>query len=97
MQYAVDLSRATRPQDELADEQVRRHVEWGAGTRAGQYMVLIGKALAVIQGQPVVSVSHIRQAAGPVMRHRVLLNYRGIAEGVTPQQIIRSVVERVKA
>jgi MoxR-like ATPase len=93
--YAVALSRATRPTDPLAGEFVKRYVEWGAGPRGAQYLVLAGKAMAVLDGRPTVTAEHIRQAAQPVLRHRVLANYNAAGEGITPSRIIDEVVKSV--
>ena len=68
--YAVAISRATRPLSATAGDMAKKYVEWGAGPRASQYMVLAGKALAVLDGEPAVSAKHIRQAAAFVLRHR---------------------------
>ncbi|QQE11265.1 MoxR family ATPase [Planctomycetota bacterium] len=86
--YAVAIARATRPNDQGASEYIKQYVEWGAGTRAAQYMILAGKALAVLDGQPTVSANHVRQAAAYVLRHRVLPNYQAAGEGITAVDII---------
>ncbi len=93
--YAVAIARATRPNSAAASEYARQYVEWGAGTRAAQYMVLAGKALAVLDGQPAVSADHVRQAATHVLRHRVLPNYQAAGEGVTAMNIIEQVLGEI--
>ncbi len=90
--YAVSIARATRPNDPGASEYVRRYVEWGAGPRAGQNLILSGKALAVLAGEPAVSAEHVRQAVMPVQRHRVLPNYNAVGEGVDAVAIIKHIV-----
>jgi len=75
---------------------VRHYVEWGAGPRGAQFLVLAGKALAVIDGRPAVTAEHIRQAARPVLRHRVLPNFNATGEGVTAEQIVEHVVRETK-
>ena len=64
----------------------RRWVRWGAGPRAGQALVLAAKARAVMQGRPAVSLDDIRAVAPPVLRHRVLVNFQAVAEGITAEQ-----------
>ncbi len=95
--YAVALARATRPNRPSAADVTRDYVEWGAGPRAAQYMVLLGKALAVTTGQPAVTAAHIRQAAPWVLRHRVIPNYRATGEGMTSLDIIGNIIESVRA
>lgn len=91
--YAVSLARATRPDDALADDYVRRYVRWGAGPRAGQFLVLAAKAYAVLDGRPTVSAQDIREAAQGVLSHRVLPNYHAAGEGISAKQIIEHVVK----
>ena len=74
----------------------KKSVDWGAGPRASQYMVLAGKALAVLDGEPAVSAKHIRQAATFVLRHRVLPNFNATGEGITAQQIVENVLNEIK-
>ena len=93
--YAVAIARATRPNSPVASDYIRQYVEWGAGTRAAQYMVLAGKALAVLDGQPTVSAGHIKQAAEYVLRHRVLPNYQAAGEGISATDIIKHALEDV--
>ena len=94
--YAVAISRATRPLSATAGDMARKYVEWGAGPRASQYMVLAGKALAVLDGEPAVAAKHIRQAATFVLRHRVLPNFNATGEGITAQQIVENVLNEIK-
>ncbi|MBI1370572.1 MAG: AAA domain-containing protein [Planctomycetes bacterium] len=96
VKYAVAIARATRPDDAEAGDYVKRYVEWGAGPRAGQNLVLAGKALAALDGRPAVTSEHIRQAAESVLRHRVLPNYNAAGEGIRSQQIIRHVLTEVR-
>jgi len=71
-------------------------VSWGAGTRAGQFLVLGGKARALLQGRAHVTVEDIQALAYPTLRHRILLNYRAEAEGITAMEIIRRLLEAEK-
>jgi MoxR-like ATPase len=94
--YAVAVARATRPGGGSAGDYVKQYVEWGAGPRASQYMVLGGKALAVLDGVPAVSAAHIRQVAPFVLRHRVLPNYNATGEGITAAQIVEKVLAEIR-
>jgi MoxR-like ATPase len=96
VRYAVAIARATRPDDELADDYVRRYVEWGAGPRGGQNMVLAGKALAVLEGRPAVTCEHIRAAALGVLRHRMLPNYNAAGESIATADVVRHVLTEVR-
>jgi len=96
VRYAVDLARATRPGRE-GDRQggsatATQYVEWGAGPRASQMLVLAGKALAVMDGRPAASCADVREAAGWVLRHRVLPNYEAAGEGLDSLQIVERIV-----
>jgi MoxR-like ATPase len=93
--YAVALARATRPGTPASSSIATRFVQWGAGPRAGQHMVLAGKALAVLDGAPTVSANHIRQAAPLVLRHRVLPNYQAAGEGLTTAEIVARIIEQI--
>ncbi len=88
VRYAVRLAAATRPGQKNAPAFINDWVTWGAGTRAGQFLVLGGKARALIKGRSHVTTDDIRTLAYPVLRHRVLLNYKAEAEGARVEQII---------
>ncbi|MFW6336062.1 MAG: AAA family ATPase, partial [Phycisphaeraceae bacterium] len=90
--YAVAIARATRPGSAAAHEMAQQYVEWGAGPRASQHMVLAGKALALIDGTPTVTAAHIREAAPHVLRHRVMPNYHAAGEGIDARTIVERVV-----
>jgi len=95
IEYAARLIRASRPRDETAPEHVRRLVEWGAGPRAGQYLLLAGKAFAAMAGRPNVAPEDIRRAATPVLRHRVSCNFIAQSEGIDSVEVIRRLIEEV--
>jgi MoxR-like ATPase len=95
--YAVRLAAATRPHRKEAPESVNEWVNWGAGTRASQYMVLGGKTRAVLQGRAHVTFDDIKALARPVMRHRIQLNYRAEAEGMNNDKLIAKLIETVPA
>ena len=96
IRYAVRLTAASRPQQPNAPAFVNDWVSWGAGTRAGQFLVLGAKTLALLHGRSHVSADDIRALAAPVLRHRILVNYRAEAEGTNVDSIIRQLQETVK-
>jgi MoxR-like ATPase len=96
LRYAASLVRATRPDNEQAPELVRRYVRWGAGPRAGQSLVLGGKANALLDGRMAVSPNDVRRVAAPVLRHRILPNFAAEAEGISVERIIDDLVARVE-
>src|SRR5665213_3095492 len=96
IRYAVKLTAASRPQQTYSPAFVNDWVSWGAGTRAGQFLVLGAKARALLQGRTHVSAADIRVLAAPVLRHRVLVNYRAEAEGTNVETIVRRLLETVK-
>ena len=91
--YAVDLARMTRPEEEAAPDFTREFVNWGAGTRAVQYLILGAKARAAIAGEYNVTCDHIRAVAPLVLRHRIIPNFHAEAEGVTPQRLVELLIE----
>jgi len=93
IRYAMTLARRTRPQKDGAAKFIRDYVAWGAGPRASQYLVLAGKAHAILQGRYHVSTDDIRRVAGPVLRHRIITNFNAEAEGVKPDDIIRRLID----
>jgi MoxR-like ATPase len=88
VRYAVRLAAASRPGPGNSLAFVNEWVTWGAGLRASQYMVLGGKARALLLGRSHVNFEDIQALAHPVLRHRVLINYRAEAEGVTVDQLV---------
>lgn len=93
VRYAVRLAANSRPGREGSDPYIDEWVNWGAGTRAGQSLVLGAKTRALLDGRSHVSFDDIRALAAPVLRHRVLTNYRAEAEGITVDDVIRKLVE----
>ena len=94
--YAVRLTAASRPSNEGAPEFVVEWINWGAGTRAAQALVLGAKALALWNGRAHVTHRDIRELAPPVFRHRILLNYRATAEGATVEGVVKRLLEEIK-
>ncbi len=96
LDYAVRLVRATRPgQGSVAA--VQDWVRWGAGPRAGQALVLAAKARALLQGRLAVTLADLQAVAPPVLRHRVLLNFRAEGEGVTTDRVVAELLRGVAA
>ena len=93
VRYAVKLVTSTRPRRAGTPDFVNDWVNWGAGTRASQYLVLAGKTRAVLQGRAHVTYEDIKAMARPVLRHRIQLNYRAEAEGMTVDKLIGKLVE----
>jgi len=93
--YAVKLVGASRPVSDTAPDFIRRWVNWGASLRASQFLVLGGKARAVMNGRYNVSVEDIRALAYPILRHRILLNFHAESERVKPDDVIRRLIETV--
>ncbi|MCP4174091.1 MAG: AAA domain-containing protein [Fuerstiella sp.] len=96
VRYAVRLAVASRPREKNSPEFVNDLISWGAGLRAGQNMVLGGKARALLDGRPYVSTADIQALAKPVMRHRILPNYRAEAEGITTETIVDRLLQHVE-
>ena len=93
--FALDISRATRPNETGASDFVRHWLSWGAGPRAGQYMILAGKARALLHGRLHVTIEDIEAVAPPVLRHRIIPNFNADAEGITVEQIIQKILSLV--
>jgi MoxR-like ATPase len=95
MRYALQLARLTRPHDGDVPDFVRDYINWGAGPRASQYLVLGAKARAVLHGRYYASCEDIRAVARPVLRHRIMTNFNAEAEGIKPDNIIGRLIETV--
>ena len=93
--YAVELNRQTRPASDAPDF-IQDWVQWGAGPRASQYLVLGAKARAILHGRYHVSYEDIKAVAVPVLRHRILTNFNAEADGITSSDIIGRLLERVE-
>jgi MoxR-like ATPase len=93
--FALDVARATRPNETGASDFVRHWLSWGAGPRAGQYMVLAAKARALMQGRLYVTIDDVEAVAPPVLRHRLVPNFNAEAEGITVEQIIDKVMSLI--
>jgi MoxR-like ATPase len=95
--FALRLVRATRPGDPSCPAELRNWLRWGAGPRAGQALLLGAKSTALLDGRAVPSLDDVVQVARPVLRHRLLVNFRAEAEGVSPDRVIGMLLERVRA
>ena len=93
--YAVKLVGASRPTSETSPDFIRKWVNWGASLRASQFLILGGKARAVMNGRYNVSVEDVRALAYPILRHRILLNFHAESERVKPDDVIRRLIEVV--
>jgi MoxR-like ATPase len=93
--FATRLVRATRPRDPSAPEFVRKMVDWGAGPRAGIFLIQGGKAMAAMDGRFSVAIDDIKKVAIPVLRHRISTNFQAQAEGKTSEDIIQQLLATV--
>jgi MoxR-like ATPase len=96
VRYAVRLAAASRPKQKATPDFVNDWVSWGAGTRAGQFLVLGAKARALLKGRSHVTQEDIQTLAFPVLRHRVLLNYRAEAEGIKVENVVERLLKAVQ-
>ena len=94
--YAVALSQKSRPQNGDAPQFVKDYVEWGAGPRASQYLILGAKARTILQGRYAVSIEDIQALAPSVLRHRIVPNYKAQGEGLSSVEIIKRLLSEVK-
>ena len=95
IQYCSRLVRATRPADPATPAFVKELVDWGAGPRAGQFLISGGKAMAAMEGRFSVSVADIQKVALPVLRHRISTNFQAQAEGMTTEDVIERLLQEV--
>jgi MoxR-like ATPase len=93
--YAVSLLAATHPDNGRAPGLVRQYVRYGGSPRGAQALVTAGKILALMDGRFNVSVDDVRTATLPALRHRVILNFEGEAEGITSEAVIRAILDEV--
>lgn len=93
--YAVQLVQASRPDRDASPQFIKDWVSWGAGTRASQYMILGGKARALLKGRLHVSCEDIRAVAHPTLRHRILTNFQADAERIKVEDIIDKLLETI--
>lgn len=92
LEYAVKLVSKTRPNSQFATAQVNSFISWGAGPRASQYLILGAKCHAVLAGKYAPDIEDVQAVAIPVLRHRLVRNYRAEAEGLTTEALIKSLL-----
>ncbi|QDT40226.1 ATPase family associated with various cellular activities (AAA) [Gimesia alba] len=93
--YARDLVRATRPVEATAPKFVKEYLSWGAGPRAGQFLILGAKARAILEGRFHVSTEDIKSVAHAVLRHRIVTTFQADSKGLKPDDIIDMLIEHV--
>lgn len=92
IEYAVKLAAKTRPNTEHAHETTNKYLNWGAGPRASQYMVLGAKTHAVLNGKFSPDIEDVNAVAAPILRHRIVRNYKAEAEGISADEIIKALI-----
>ena len=92
LQYAVSLVAKTRPDSDKATDVVKQYIEWGAGPRASQFMLMSAKCHAAINGKYAPDIEDVKAVAKPILRHRIVKNYKAEAEGMSVDQIIESLL-----
>ncbi len=95
IRYAMRFARWTRKDKQEVPAFVQQYVAWGAGPRASQFLVLAGKARAILRGRYHVSAEDIREMAPPVLRHRIITNFNAEAEGIRSDEIVQQLIEQV--
>jgi MoxR-like ATPase len=93
--FAINVVSATQPDNSTAPKLVKDYVSFGAGPRAAQALLLLAKARALLQGRYAVSCDDLRAVAAPVLRHRLVLNFAGLAARVAPDSIVEAVIRSV--
>jgi len=93
--FAVKLVSSSRPDSEHAPEFIKEWIDWGAGPRASQYLILGAKAKAALDGRPSPNISDIRELALPVLRHRILPNFNAESEGVSTDEILIKLLDTI--
>ena len=94
--YAVRLVRATRRNGNNSLDYVKNWVNWGAGPRASQYLILGAKTRAILDGRPTPAVEDVKAVAKPVLRHRIVTSFNAEADGVGAEQIIEKLIDDIK-
>ncbi|MCX7940924.1 MAG: MoxR family ATPase [Endomicrobia bacterium] len=93
MDYIIDIVRATRPKEQSAPDFVKKYVQWGCGPRAQQTLTLAAKTTALLKGHTTVSVEDVNEVMFPALRHRIILNFQAMAEGLKSDDIIQKLTE----
>ena len=90
IEYAVEMVSKSRPDSETASDLVKQYVDWGAGPRASQNLILAAKTHAAINGKFSPDFENVRAVANSILRHRIIKNYKAEAEGITDEEVIKS-------
>ena len=90
VEYAVEMVNKTRPNNNTANDLVKQYIDWGAGPRASQNLILAAKTHAAIQGKFSPDIENVQAVANSILRHRIIKNYKAEAEGINEEQIIKS-------
>ena len=96
LKYAVSLTSATRPNKENANDLASKYINWGAGPRASQFLIIGAKTLSVLNGKFSPDIEDIKAIAHPILRHRLIKNYKAEAEGITIDNIITELLKSIK-
>ena len=92
MEYAVKLATSTRPGRENTAEVVKEYISWGAGPRASQYLIIAAKCHALVKGKLTPDIEDVQAMALPILRHRLVRNYKAEAEGISMEEIIKALL-----
>ncbi len=96
LDYAVDLVRATRPDEaSCPEETVRPYIAWGAGPRAGQHLIMAAKCLAALEGRPTPCVNDVKRVGLSVLRHRLVLNYAAAGENLSADEMVKRLLATI--
>jgi MoxR-like ATPase len=93
--FAVKLASATRPNTNGSPDFINDWLEWGAGPRASQYLILGAKTKAILEGRPTPSMEDVKALAKPVLRHRIITTFTAEADGISPDEIVEQLVESI--
>ncbi len=94
--YTVNLTKHTRPKSTEADDFIKKYVNWGVGPRATQHLITAAKTVALLDGRPSPEVKDIKKMAVPVLRHRIILNYKALGEGIESPMVIEHLLQTLK-
>ncbi|GAA4305336.1 MoxR family ATPase [Nibribacter koreensis] len=92
VEYAVKLVHKTRPESEMAAPQAKQYLEWGAGPRASQHLIMGAKCNALLNGKYSPDIEDVQTVAVPILRHRLVRNFKAEAEGITVEQIVKELL-----
>ena len=90
VEYAVKLVGKTRPKSSEATDLIKKYIDWGAGPRASQNLILAAKAYAIVNGKYSPDIEDVQAVAVPILSHRIVKNYKAEAEGITINEVITS-------